>query len=183
MYNQKSILILMSLLISAVLISCIQQESKFTETAPNSTPTAVVMKGQAYLFSNFDPDLQHGFTREGLVNPRNTRAFFDFDEGEITVTNSADIYLDVSCGTDCFNDIIDVNGAVSVEVGKIEPGLDGCIKALQEENKIWASVVPGTYSCINTNSGNIVQILIISNKALSQNANITFEYTIWYLNP
>lgn len=180
MYNQKPILLLAILLLSAVLISCVQQESRFTETVPNNTPTASVIKGQITLFSNFDPNHEHGFTREGLVNPNNADAFFNFDKGEITATDSADIYLDVSCGTDCFNDIIDINGAASAEVGQTEPGLDGCIKVLQKENQIWASIVPGTYSCVYTNDGNIVQILAIDNEARSQNARFTFEYTIWH---
>lgn len=150
------------------------------ETIPSNTLTASVAKGQTTLFSNFDPNHEHGFTIEGLVNPNNTNAFFDFDKGEITTTDSADIYLDTSCGTDCFNDIIDINGAVSAEVGHTKPGLDGCITALQKENKVWASIVPEMYSCVHTNDGNIVQILVIENEALSQNARFTFEYIIWF---
>ncbi len=183
MYNQKSTLLFMSLLISAVLISCIQQEIRFTETVPAITPTTTIVKGQITLFSNFDPNHEHGFTREGLVNPSNTKAFFDFDKGEITATDNADIYLDVSCGTDCFNSMIEINGAKAARFGEVEPKYDGCRAVLVDENNLPASVVPGKYSCLQTNDGNIVQILIISDEALSQNANITFEYTVWYLNP
>lgn len=184
MYNQKITVFFVGLLISAVLSSCIQQESRLTETVPSTTPTVTIIKGEITLLSNFDPNLEHGFTIKGLVNPNNVDAFFDFDKGKITTTESADIYLDVSCGTDCFNELIDINGAVSAEVGQTEPGLDGCIKVLQKENQIGASIVPGTYSCVYTNGGNIVQIFVVSNKALSQNSRITLEYTIWYLkNP
>lgn len=179
MYIQKQTLLLAILLISSVLISCIQQESRFTETVPAITPTATVVKGQITLFSNFDANLEHGFTLEGLVDPKNTTAFFDFDEGEIANTSNADIYLSVGCGTDCFNSLIDINGSKSVEVGRAEPNFDGCFNALQED-KLRASIVPGTYSCIYTNDGNIVQLFAIENEARSQNSKFTFEYIIWY---
>lgn len=183
MYNQKPILLLAILLLSAVLISCVQQESRFTETVPNNTPTASIIKGQITLFSNFDPNHEHGFTREGLVNLNNTKAFFDFDKGEITTTDNADIYLDVSCGTDCFNSIIEINGAKAARFGEVKPEYHECRGVLLDKNNLPASVVPGKYSCLQTNDGNIVQILVTKDEALSQNANITFEYTIWYLNP
>lgn len=180
MHNQKPILLLTILLLSAVLISCVQQEDKFAETAPSNTTTASVVKGQITLFSNFDPNHEHGFTREGLVNPSNTKAFFDFDKGEITTTDSADIYLDVSCGTDCFNSIIEINGAKAARFGEVEPGYDGCRRVLLDENNLPASVAPGKYSCLQTNDGNVVQILVINNEAFSQNARFVFEYIIWY---
>jgi hypothetical protein len=183
MRSQKLTLLLMSFLTPAVLISCVWQEPRFTAMAPTSSPTAKMIKGHVTLFSDFDPNHEHGFKIEGLVNPNNVGAFFDFDKGEIAVTDSADIYLDVSCGTDCFNEIIDINGATSVEVGQVEPGLDGCIGVLQQKNRIGASIVPGIYSCVYTNGGNIAQILVVSNEARSRQANITLEYTIWYLKP
>lgn len=180
MRNRKLTLLLTILLISAVLISCSQQENRFTEIVPAIIPTVTIVKGQITLFSNFDPNHEHGFTREGLVNPNNTQAFFDFDKGEITTTDSADIYLDVSCGTDCFNGIIEINGAKAARFGEVEPRYDGCRTVFFDENLLPASVAPGKYSCLQTNNGNVVQILSIDNKALSQNARLTFEYIIWY---
>lgn len=182
MRNQKSTLLLTILLISVFLISRIQQESRFTETVLTITPTATIVKGQIILFSNFDPSHEHGFTREGLANPRNTKAFFDFDKGEITITDSADIYLDVSCGTDCFNSIIEINGAKAARFGEVEPGYDGCRRVLAGENNLPVSVGLGKYSCLQTNDGNIVQMLVINDEAFSQNARFVFEYIIWYQN-
>lgn len=173
--------LIITLFIVFELTSCFQQETKFIETVPSATPTISIVKKQITLLSNFDPTREHGFTLEGLVNPNNTQAFFDFDKGETTNADSADIYLDVSCGTDCFNDIIDINGSKSVEIGKTEPGFDECLKALQED-RLRASIVPGIYSCVYTNSGNIVQILAIENEAHSKDAKFVFEYIVWYQN-
>ena len=118
-----------------------------------------------------------------MVNPKNVDAFFDFDAGEITTGDDADIYLSVSCGTDCFNDLIDINGAVSARFGETEPEYDDCRKVLRDKNGLPASIVPGTYSCIYTNGGNIAKILVIKNEALSRNANLILEYAVWYLSP
>jgi hypothetical protein len=177
----NKLVLMITLFATIALTSCYQREIKPTESISSAAPTMSIIKREITLLSNFDPNREHGFTLEGLVNPANTQAFFDFDKGEITNTDNADIYLDVSCGTNCFNGIININGAKSVEIGEVEPGVDGCLTVLQED-RLRASIVPGIYSCVYTNDGNIVQILAIENEAYSKNAKFVFEYVIWYQN-
>jgi len=153
------------------------------KTAVLPVSTKAINDQEISLLSNFDPDRDIDFTLEGLINIENHQAFFDFDIGKITNLDSADIYLDVGCGTQCFNELI-INGARSIEFGKDEPGFEACYDHLQQnETKFMsASIVPGTYSCIYTNEGNIVQMLAIKNEAFSQNAEFVFEYVIWVQN-
>ena len=172
--KKPPILLLIFFCISITLLSCGYQQNELVH--PLAT---TVVEGRVTLWSNFDSDHNHGFTRIGLINLNNTQAFFDFDSGVVTIDESADIYLNVGCGTNCFNDIVDANGAKSVEYGSIEPGFEGCLKKLQEDD-LWASIVPGIYSCIYTNGGNIVQLLAIENEARIENAKFVFEYIIWY---
>ena len=154
------------------------------ETAILPVSTKAINDQEISLLSNFDPDRDIDFTIKGLINIENHQAFFDFDTGEITNLDSADIYLDVGCGTQCFNELILINGARSIEFGKDEPGFEVCNDNLQQnETKFMsASIVPGTYSCIYTNEGNIVQMLAIKNEAFTQNSEFVFEYEIWVQN-
>lgn len=181
--KMKALNIFITLLAFAILASCTRPEDKQAGPTQSTSSAlfAAIATGKTTLLSNFNPNHQYDFTLESLVDSENELAFFDFDRGEITNADSADIYLSVSCGTSCFNDILDINGAKSVELGGTEPGLDGCLEALQED-RLRASIVPGTYSCIRTTEGNIVQILAVENEAHSRNSQFTFEYVIWYRN-
>jgi hypothetical protein len=164
-----------------ILTACTSTMSNEIVTpATNLGIKPVSTSGTVTLFSNFDPNRKVDFTIEGNIDTRNEQAFFDFDKGEITITTSADIYLFVSCGTTCFNSIIELNGAKPVWFGNVEPGYEGCRKALQEaKSYLWISNVPGNYSCLQSNEGNIIQILAIENESLSNNAKFVFEYSLW----
>jgi hypothetical protein len=136
--------------------------------------------GEITLYTNLNIDREKDFSIENLVKSDNTQAFFDFDKNEILDSENADIYFFVDCGTDCFNSIFSINNAKSARIGEKEPKLQGCLEALQEKNNIITSPIPGNYSCIKTNSGNIVQILPLRNEAKYRNAKLVFQYTIWY---
>jgi len=140
-------------------------------------------ENQITLLSSFDPDQEIDYTNEGLTNTENEGAFFDFDEEKITSSESADIYLFVGCGTDCFNRVLEINGSRAAVVGLVKPGYEECRKAIELGKYQWINNVPGAYSCLETNKGNIVQILSIENKAHYQNAKVILDYTIWYITP
>jgi hypothetical protein len=143
-------------------------------------PTAII-SGRVTLFSSFDLSFNQLLPIEDQINFKNTLAFFDFDTGEVTTVASADIYLYVGCGSDCFNTVVTINGATSVFWFEgTELGYAGCRQVLQgERNSFGVEIVPGKYSCLLTNAGNIVQILAIENDAETQPAKFTFEYKLW----
>lgn len=170
--NRKKALSLSFLLLASIMLV------SYTLRTRNNSHT-----NQITLFSNETPKEVVDFTIEKQTVLENAQAFFDFDNEKITNTEKADIYLSVGCGTDCFNEIFDINGSQSVEVGSTQPSYEKCIKALQEQEFPWVAITPGNYSCLITSEGNIVRILTLENKSHSQNAKFTFEYTIWYTKP
>ena len=160
-----------------------------TTTAAIQTVTEEPKHAYGYkvtLLSNHDPS-HDVLSLEGKIDLDNKLAFFDFDKGERSTTASADIYLFVGCGSDCFNTVIAINDATSVHwfVGT-ELGYAGCRNALQGETNIYAvNIREGEYSCLLTNEGNFVQIVAIENEASSIDSEFVFGYTIWFttLNP
>ena len=154
--------------------------SAFIEPVTTKYP-AYVYNQIVTLLSNFDPDL-NDVSVGAEINLNNDFAFFDFDKGEITTAASADIYLYVGCGSDCFNTVIAINGATSILwLEGTELGYEGCRIALEGEKKAaGVNIVPGEYSCLLTNEGNVVQIVAIENEALSKDAKFVFGYIIWY---
>ncbi|MHC1783476.1 MAG: hypothetical protein AB9891_12120 [Anaerolineaceae bacterium] len=151
-------------------------------TNESRTPSPIFEKGEITLYTNGNLQQEKLFPIENLVNSDNKLAFFDFDQGEINNSKNTDIYLMVDCGSDCFNHIINLNNTKSVEVGEKEPGLSGCQIAMQGKKLGVTLLTPSNYSCIETNSGNIVQFLPIHNEARWKNAILTFQYTIWHQN-
>jgi len=150
-----------------------------------NTNTPALNSTRITLYSNFDPTLTVDFKAKYQINTKNSLAFFDFDKSEITSGNNADIYLDVGCGSACFNRVDEINGATAAswfgEARHIEPGYAGCLKALQDPKvDPWVSNVPGDYSCLRTNQGNIVQLFAVENHAAFNNAKFVFDYHLWY---
>ena len=153
------------------LISCVVEREDASYTS------------QITLYSNETPKDEVDFSTDKQTVLENLQAFFDFDEGDITNTEKADIYLEVGCGTDCFNNILEINGSQAVDVGLIQPSYDECIKALSVKQYPWVINVPNNYSCLQTNEGKIVRILALENESHTKDATFTFEYTIWYKEP
>jgi hypothetical protein len=131
------------------------------------------------LFSN-DTEVPENFLPlDQWVDYNNIYAFFDFDSGEITSSEGADIYLSVGCGSMCFINIIELSSSTSVYVGKDEPGFTGCKEKLLNPELNSGIGAEGTYTCIRTNENNIVQIKIVSSKAKSLNSKLEFQYIFW----
>jgi hypothetical protein len=123
-----------------------------------------------------------------VVNPAYEGAFFDLDLGQVTNSPAADIYLAVSCGSQCFNIVLAVNGAETIFMYREtthEPGYDGCRKALSEERLVVSGVstIPSEFSCLRTNDGHIAQILAIDNKPSGIDSEFSFQFKLWNDHP
>ncbi|MHC1781885.1 MAG: hypothetical protein AB9891_03795 [Anaerolineaceae bacterium] len=153
-----------------------------TQIQKTSTPTDQYLlerNAEITLYTNLDIDMEYDLNMESLVNKDNTRAFFDFDNNEITNSEKADIYLSVSCGSDCFLQVLNIYAAKARRIGGKEPGLMGCLNALENKSQNFIFPDPGYYSCLHTNAGNIVQFLPIDEKSFSINGYLTFQYLLW----
>lgn len=121
------------------------------------------------------------------VYPGNQTAFYDFDANQITNSDEADIYLSVSCGTECSNFLIALGDSMIVDgYANKELDSDECIKRIQSESgtthTVFGSTSINAHSCIKTSKGNIVQLFIVSNEQRGINVQVVFDYVIWYIN-
>jgi hypothetical protein len=117
---------------------------------------------------------------QSLVDHNNKNAFYDFDSASMADASDADVYLSVGCGSYCFNDLIEINGAKAVRMKTSPPGLKGCQDALSPSNYYnGLETGVGWYSCMLTNGGNIVEILVVSNESDGYEGTVVFEFRVW----
>ncbi len=177
-----------------VLAGC-AQSARTTALSDEATPLSELVveipraqgaigSGRVTLDSDFNAAMQIEPDSSSLLQRGRTSAFFDFDSGQVTRSSDSDVYLDVSCGSSCFNILLAVNNALAVagiELQGKEPGEGGCLAVMQDHKMgmFGIDMLPDSYSCVRSGSGNIVQIRVVENKPRSRGSRITFEYQLW----
>lgn len=161
------------------IVSCGKQDELTMDNI--DTISSYPIEGTAELESTFvEPDMDINFLDWVYVHPENEDAFFDFDNEMIVNNTDADIYLWVSCGTDCFMEILAVNGAIVNQLWEFDPGYEGCQNAISyTEHSQVANAREGHYICVMTNEGSLAQILVVEKETYQNNGMISFQYWIW----
>jgi hypothetical protein len=181
--KNSNLFLVQGLLLLGILTSClpVAATQSMGESNTKTSSSQFSHSGNMTLYSNYGLENKQDFTSKGLINPANKQAFFDFDKGEITSSDRADVYLSVSCGTDCFSNLLTINNAKTVfQFDGIQQGREGCLNELKgEKTDFGLNVRPGQYSCLQTNQGNIVEILVSENQPSNSDAKLDFTYTLW----
>ncbi len=174
--------LLMSL---AMLVSCTIPGIGPSTPTTGATTEIIPTSGMVTLYSRYDGALTPTFdsTLADLITWSNKEAFFDFDTAKVINDREADVYYYVGCGTDCSSNIIAIDGAITVfQFGEKSPlGYQGCLNTLKGEAKPGGlDSLAGDYSCLRTNAGNIVQILVIENTIDRERSKFVFDYQLWH---
>lgn len=139
------------------------------------------------LISGFDDYPPYNQGLQESVNLERTNAFFDFDSNQIINSSDADIYFSVGCGTECSNFFIALNRSKFYAITNLEntKALDyyycfNKIKNSPINYTMFGSVSSGYYACILTNEGKIALMVVTKNEMTGSNANVIFDYILWY---
>jgi hypothetical protein len=156
-------------------------ESATTESNVTPTSTLDEFTFRVTLESKFDPNfvIENMADPKSLIDTNNQNGFFDFDNATITIEPSADIYLSVSCGSDCFAVLMPINEAEAVTGINMQPGYAGCKEALSVSKLKGIGNQPGSYSCLLTNQGKIVEIYISRYEIRGYKGTLEIQYRIW----
>ncbi len=111
--------------------------------------------------------------------PDTPDAYLDLDTGTVGNTIDSDIKFIVSGGSDMFNVLYPVNGALASSMGVDEPGFDRCkdsVDSLADWNI--PEVFPDNYLCVLTNQGRLAQLQIDVVNPLGP-GSLQVSFTIW----
>jgi hypothetical protein len=155
----------------------VQEVTKVIFVTRTSTQTPIFSPTNMQTITNTPFTLQgSGRLLASPTQPQIFMSYFDLDLGRNIDDSSSDIEFDVGCGSQCFDSVNVIRGAIYFIYGRREPSYEDCKNNMVSQSDF----ITDKYICILTNSHNISIIKINwSNLTRDEYWKITFIYKTW----